>query len=56
MLLWIAVIGIVVWFLITYVPMPPAFKTLIVVIAVLVVLIWLISELGIVGPTVPIKK
>jgi hypothetical protein len=57
MIIWVALIGVVVWLIITYVPMPPVFKTVIIVIAVLAIILWLISILGLTGPTIgPIRK
>jgi hypothetical protein len=51
----IALIGVVVWLIVTYIPMPAQFKTLIIVVAVLLVVIWIIQLTGLlgVGPTVP---
>ncbi|PWT73767.1 MAG: hypothetical protein C5B60_07805 [Chloroflexi bacterium] len=51
-IIWIAVIGVVVWLIVTYVPMPQPFKTIIIVIAVLFIVLWFIQILGIVGPTI----
>lgn len=57
LLVWVAIIGLVVWLLVTYVPMPPPFKTLLIVLAVLVVALWILSSLGIgLGPVLPLRR
>jgi len=45
-LLVVAVIGAFAWFLITYVPMPAPFQTVIVLIAVLFIILFLLRRLG----------
>lgn len=47
MIVVLAVIGVVVWLLTTYIPMDPPIKTVIVVITVLVLCLWLLSLFGI---------
>lgn len=42
----IAVVGLIVWALTTYVPMPPAFKTAIVVIAVVCLVLFVLQAFG----------
>lgn len=42
----IAVVGVIVWAVTTYLPMPPMFKNLIILIAILVVALWLLGQLG----------
>lgn len=44
----LAIIGVAMWLLVTYVPMQPPFPTIIVVIVVLFVVLWLLSLVGIV--------
>jgi hypothetical protein len=51
--IWIALLGLAVWALTSYVPMPPVFRTIIIVVAALVVILWLIQLFGVMGPTVP---
>jgi hypothetical protein len=46
LILVLALVGFVLWAVITYIPMPPLFKNILVVIIVVVVLIWLIRYLG----------
>lgn len=45
-----AIIGLVVWLLVTYIPMPQPIRTLIVVVAVLVLVLYLIQGIGLLGP------
>jgi len=42
----LAVIGFVLWLLVTYVPMPPPFRTALVVLVVLLVVLWVIRSTG----------
>lgn len=49
LLLVLAIIGVVAWFL-TTLPMPPAMKTLIVAVAIILSLILCLNQLGVVGP------
>jgi hypothetical protein len=46
LILTLALVGFVLWAVITYIPMPPMFKNVIVVIIVIFVIIWLIRQLG----------
>jgi hypothetical protein len=47
LLLALAVIGFLVWALVTYVPMPDLFKRAIIVIVVILVVLWILSLLGV---------
>lgn len=42
----LALIGFLVWVLITYVPMPEAFRRLIVVVVIIAALLWLLRWVG----------
>lgn len=56
LLVWFALIGLVAWLLITYVPMPAPIKTVIVVAAVVACVLILLSAMGLgldYGPVVP---
>jgi hypothetical protein len=44
-LLGLAVVGLIVWIIVTYIPMPPVFKTVIIAIAAIVLIIWLLGWL-----------
>jgi len=44
--LMIAVVGFIVWLITTYIPMPPPFKTGIVVLSVIIVLLYVLYALG----------
>jgi hypothetical protein len=53
LILTIAALGFLVWLVTTYVPMPAPFKTVIYVVAVVVLILYLMSAFGVVGPPVP---
>lgn len=53
LVLTLALVGFLLWLVLTYIPMPEPFKKVIVVIIVVVVVLWLIQVLGVVGPDVP---
>lgn len=42
----LAVVGFVLWLVITYIPMPQPVKTVIIAIAVLILVIWLLRSIG----------
>ena len=42
-LLVLAVFGLIVWLIVTYIPMPPPFKTVIIAVAAIVLIIWLVQ-------------
>ena len=42
----IALVGFAIWAITTYIPMPPIFKTAIVVLTVIVLVLWLLKRLG----------
>lgn len=50
----LAIVGFVVYLITTYVPMPPAFKTAIVVIVIVVLVLYLLRVLGV--PDIPIGR
>jgi len=52
LLLVIAVIGFLVYLIITYIPMPDIFKTAITILAVVFIIIFLIRSLGVAIPNV----
>jgi hypothetical protein len=45
-ILGLAVIGFILWLIITYIPMPPPFKQVIIVLVVIVVIVWLCRSFG----------
>lgn len=45
-LIFVALIGLLVYFLITYVPMPPVFRQAIIVIAIILVIVWFLNLTG----------
>jgi len=42
----LVVIGFVLWVLVTYVPMPPLYKQVLIVIVVLLIVLWLVRATG----------
>jgi hypothetical protein len=44
-LLGLAIVGLIVWLIVTYIPMPAPFKTVIIAIAAIVLIIWLLGWL-----------
>lgn len=50
------VVGIVIWLINTYLPLPPPIKTLILVAGIVVLVIILLNALGVFGHDVPIPK
>lgn len=53
LILVLALIGFLLWTVVTYIPMPEPWKRAVVVIAVIALVLWLLQFLGVVGPTVP---
>ena len=49
----LALVGFILWMVLTYVPMPDPFKKVIIVIVVLVLILYLLQAFGITGPMVP---
>ena len=47
LLIALIVVGVVLWLVTTYIPMPAPFKTVIMVVAVLVLCIWLLQAFGV---------
>jgi hypothetical protein len=48
-LLTVAILGLIVWLITTYIPMPPMFRTVIWIIAAIFLVILLLNTLGVVG-------
>ena len=53
LILMLALVGFLLWLLLTFVPMPDPFKKVIIVIVVIVLVLYLMQIFGIVGPNVP---
>jgi hypothetical protein len=49
----LAVIGLCLHLVITYIPMPAPFRTIIIAVVVIVCLIWLLQLIGLTGPMIP---
>ncbi len=45
----LAVVGFLLWLVLTYIPMPPPFKQVITVIVVIVLVLWLLNGFGLIG-------
>ncbi len=53
LILTIALVGLIVWLIVTYIPMPAPFKTVIMVVAAVFIILWLMSALGIGDVPIP---
>jgi len=53
LLLQIALLGLIVWAIITYIPMAPGFKTVIIVVSIIILVIYLMQVFGISDFPVP---
>ena len=53
LLLVIAIAGLIVWFVTTYVPMPPPFRAAIVVVAAICLLVYVLQAFGLIHWTLP---
>ena len=45
-LLYVALVGVIVYAIVTFIPMPAPFQQIIIVIAIILVLLWLLSVFG----------
>lgn len=52
----IAVVGLLVWLVVTYLPMPEPFKKIIIAIAVVCVVLYVLAAFGLIGRDVPVPK
>jgi hypothetical protein len=56
LVLTLAIVGFILWLIVTYIPMPAPFKQIILVVVIIVVLLWLLSQFGVLGSfTAPIR-
>ncbi len=53
LILTLALIGLIVYLIITYIPMPDLFKTIILVVVAIFAILWLMGVLGIADVPVP---
>lgn len=51
----LALVGFIVWLVVTYIPMPPPFKQVIIVIVVIVLVLWLVRALVGGGPVINLR-
>jgi len=56
LILFLVIIGVVLWLIETYLPLDPVIKIIIRVILVLVIIFWLLQMFGITGPSLPRLK
>lgn len=49
-LLVLVLVGLALYLLLTYVPMPPPFKTVIIALAVIFLVVWLLQGFGLISP------
>ncbi len=52
LILVLAIVGFVLYLIVTFIPMPAPFKQVIVVLVVIVLVVWLLQLIGFVGPTI----
>jgi hypothetical protein len=52
----LAIVGVIVWAIHTYIPMPPAFKTAIYIIAVVCVVFYVLSAFGLLNRDIPVPQ
>ncbi len=50
LIFFLVVIGLVMWLVNTYIPMAQPVKTILNVVVVILIVLWLISSLGVLGP------
>lgn len=50
LLLYLAIFGLILWLIVTFIPMPPPVKTVIIAIAVIFLVLWLMSSVGLLAP------
>jgi hypothetical protein len=58
LILTLAIVGFLLWLVLTYIPMPDPFKKVIMVVVVIAVILWLLNGFGWLGggPTLNFKK
>jgi integral membrane sensor domain MASE1 len=49
LILTLAVVGFILYLIITYIPMPPPFKQVIIVVIVIVLILWVAQQFGVIG-------
>lgn len=49
LILTLAIVGFLLWLIVTYIPMPAPFKQIIMVIIVIAVVLWLLNGFGVLG-------
>jgi hypothetical protein len=49
LILVLALLGVITWAVITYIPMPKGFKNLIVIVAVVVAVVYVLNAFGVIG-------
>ncbi len=53
-IIYIAIVGLIMWLVNKYVPMAEPFKTILNIVVVVALCIWLLSVFGLLGATIPI--
>lgn len=58
LLLMLALLGVVTWAIVTYIPMPQGIKTVIVIVAVVAAVVYALSAFGVLGhvPAMPVPQ
>lgn len=52
-ILGLALVGFIVWLIVTYIPMPAPFQTIIIAFVAICLIIWLLGAVGVGGLSVP---
>jgi hypothetical protein len=55
-ILTIAILGVIVWAVTTYIPMPPMFRTAILVIAFILLLLYILAAFGMLGADIGVPR
>lgn len=51
----VALVGLIVYLIVTYIPMPEVFKTVIMVLAAIALILWVMQQLNFVGPVLKLR-
>ena len=54
-ILGLALVGLIVYLIVTYIPMPEIFKTVIMVVVAIALILWVMQQFGYLGPTLNIR-
>lgn len=52
----LVIIGVILWLVTTYIPMPAPIRTVIVAVVVLLICLWLLDVFGMMTYTIPVRR